>query len=63
MLPDVVAQQRRLAVEIGLSWLGVLVSFSDPPSSTSHAQPEPNWPDAGGLELLLEVVEGAEGVA
>src|SRR3954453_22164090 len=29
---------------MGLSWLGVLVSFSCPPSSTSHVQPEPNWP-------------------
>src|SRR4051812_34156609 len=29
---------------MGESWLGVLVSFSSPPSRTSHVQPEPNWP-------------------
>src|SRR4051794_4464373 len=29
---------------MGESWLGVLVSLSCPPSSTSHVQPEPNWP-------------------
>src|SRR3954467_9971068 len=29
---------------MGLSWLGVLVSLSSPPSRTSHVQPEPNCP-------------------
>ncbi len=46
---------------IGLSWLGVPTTASPEPSWTSHAQPEPNWPDAGLLHLGLEVVERAEG--
>ena len=60
MLPDVDAEQRRLTIEIGESWLAVLTTRAPIRRVTSHAQPEPNWPDAGFLELLLERVEAAE---
>jgi hypothetical protein len=41
-------------LEIGLSWLGVLVIFSEPPSSTSQAHPEPNWPTPAASNCSLK---------
>ena len=38
---------------IGLSWFGVLVTASLPPSRTSHAQPEPNWPTPAASNCFL----------
>ena len=38
----------------GLSWLGVLVTASEPPSSTSHTQPEPNWPTPAASNFSLK---------
>ena len=43
VLPDVDGEQGLRLCFIGRSALAVLVTFSLPPSSTSQAQPEPNW--------------------
>ena len=61
MLPDVEADDRELLPSItGLSWLAVLMT-SLSPRLISQAQPEPKRPMRRGLELLLELVEAAEG--
>ena len=61
MLPDIEAEDRAVLPSIsGLSWFGVLVIESLPPSLTSHAQPEPKRPTPAARELLLELGEVAE---
>ena len=49
MLPDVHAEQRRLAVGERVVLLGVETTASPEPSCTSQDQPEPNWPTPASL--------------
>jgi len=44
----------------GLSWFGVLVSFSAPPDRTNQVQPEPNWPTPLASNCSLNAFERAE---
>ena len=61
MLPDVDAEDRRFLPSMsGLSWFGVLVIASLPPSLTSHAQPEPKRPAPAAWNCSLNFVEVAE---
>ncbi len=63
VLPDVEAEQdvaRRLPSMSGLSWFGVRVIDSLPPSRTSHAQPEPKRPTPAAANCSLNFAKLAE---